>query len=493
MKHFSFLVILRFIIYFVISSKSLASGETNSCALTNLPTGLSYDVDWGDPSSTSFNLITCLTVTNDHDVSRHEVAYSSIPIPESLDLQSWKINRLVVVGANNKRIPAQFEVISRWKGSVTSTSLPIKWLQIAIPVNISASTNATYHLRLYSTSQARSVDAVNDVFISTSGIEHTISTGSATGAEFVLREDLPRLLKSLNFGPGNILSPSSTGPSITFIPQSSSFGTSPITLDSSDAQVNYFEITEHGPVKATVLVEGQFSASNGASLCKTFNSYYFDDYESFTYSLALSFSRGSANIKVQYHVRNECSYADGSDWTDQTFLVDKASYSLNFSDGVPATSQSNYFYAGPSESSVSSGDAAGTLASLIVEQKRGRGSTWRRRARVLFNGSVVSNTLSYDRPMVAISNGSLLVGATMSYMRFREPQAVRINGSELSLDVISEQQRLGEGKGIWSTGIFFVSTVNTNERDDLQLLRLQAISELGECCEMDIYCNYFIW
>lgn len=89
-------------------------------------------------------------MTNDRPFQRKEVAYSGIPLAEDLNLFSEIDLRehLVVVGANNKRIPAQFNILSRWGGPLTDTSRPVRWAQVSIPVVIGASTTATFDLRL---------------------------------------------------------------------------------------------------------------------------------------------------------------------------------------------------------------------------------------------------------------------------------------------------------------------------------------------------------
>ena len=113
------------------------------------PSGVSYDIDWGTPSSSGFSALTCLTVTNDRPFERSEVAYSGIPLDDNLGLYSETDlkEHLVVVGANNKRIPAQFNILSRWGGPLTDASRPVRWVQVSIPVLIGASATASFDLR----------------------------------------------------------------------------------------------------------------------------------------------------------------------------------------------------------------------------------------------------------------------------------------------------------------------------------------------------------
>ena len=456
-------------------SQLILSVTAEECS--SAPTGV-YASNWGDASSNGFITLTCLTVKNDRAFDRSEVAYSGIPIDQSLDIRDVDLDRLVVVGANSKRIPAQFEVLSRWGGAVLQTSQPVRWLQVAIATSIIASGSATFDLRLYNFSQSRSTDLSQDVIVSsTGGNLHIVSTGDA---QFTLDASKPVLLSGIQIGSFTILNDSvNAGPSIVYIPQQQQYGTTPRSLDASDAKVTYFEITESGPVKATALIEGEFSDPSGASLCDTMDSYYVQPYESFTYSLALTFSHGRSDIKVAFHVRNQCSNGDGTSWTDQSFLINKASYSLDFSSGIQENVFSSHYHGAFSGSSISSSQSSSSSITTIVEQRKGSGSPWRRRARVR-SGSSISNDIHVNAPIVSVSDGSYAAGVTMSHMQYREPQALRIDGSVISIDVIGEQQRVGEGKGIWNHAIFFVRSVDgASVPSLLQNLRWPLLLEIG--------------
>ncbi|HUG86017.1 MAG TPA: DUF11 domain-containing protein, partial [Euzebya sp.] len=52
-------------------------------------------------------------------------------------------------------------------------------------------------------------------------------------------------------------------------------------------------------------------------------------------------------------------------------------------------------------------------------------------------------------PLVAVADDQLTVAAQMPWMRYREPQALRVDGTTLSLRLVSTDLRVGEGKGIW--------------------------------------------
>ena len=87
-------------------------------------------------------------MVNDQPVERRgEPAYSSLALGRDLDLGSTE--GLALVGPGGRLVPAQFDVVSRWAGTVDDTLQPIRWLQVTTPPRIEASSLARYALRRY--------------------------------------------------------------------------------------------------------------------------------------------------------------------------------------------------------------------------------------------------------------------------------------------------------------------------------------------------------
>jgi len=53
-------------------------------------------------------------------------------------------------------------------------------------------------------------------------------------------------------------------------------------------------------------------------------------------------------------------------------------------------------------------------------------------------------------PFLGASTGNYVVAAQIPWMRYREPQAIELRNNMLSLQFISQELVLGEGKGIWN-------------------------------------------
>lgn len=88
-------------------------------------------------------------------------------------------------------------------------------------------------------------------------------------------------------------------------------------------EVDRFRWIETGPVRAVAALDGHFLPSAGAGLCNLDGG---DDYPRFGYTAILTFERARRGFGLELHLRNECSDAQGNDWTDQAVTVDRASW-----------------------------------------------------------------------------------------------------------------------------------------------------------------------
>lgn len=405
--------------------------------LAGAPLGGVLAGDLGPAPASTFEAITCLEVANDTTGERRGLAGAGIPLPRALGLTTT--GSLAVIGPGERRHAAQFEVLARWGGRVDDASLPIRWLGVTVEARVAALGRATYALRRYP-----GLAAATDPFavtLTADGGGFVVDTGLAT---FTLDPANPALLDAIavdldDDGAGRTSVYTHTpgaGPRLAFEPGGGVVVLSTAVAGRVSVDAGGFEIVESGPARAVVMASGHFSAPGGASLCSPAG---VTPYERFGYTVVATFERGRRDVGLELHVRNECSDAAGWDWTDEAVTVRSASWELPFP-GLGATA---VWTAGL-------GPATGAgSASAVVEQRKGGGSPWRRRARILRDGAAVASGEALSSPLLALEGGELVVAASMPWMRYREPQALAAVGSTLSLRLVSEDLVVGEGKGLW--------------------------------------------
>ncbi len=373
--------------------------------------------DLGPAPGGAFEELTCLEIRNDDLRERHgELAVAGIPLARGAGLTSTA--DLAVVGPGDRRLAAQFEALSRWGGPVDDVSLPIRWLQVAVEARVGGEDAAAYSLRRYD-----SLPAPADSFaagIQASGMLHEVDTGLAT---FTLDPANPSLFEAISIdldddGVGRTevyRDRAGAGPKLVF-----ESGATDITLGTEDpAQVTVdsggFRILETGPVRVVVQLDGHFSAPGGASLCTRGGL----SYERFGYTMIATMKRGRRDLDLEFHFRNECSDAEAGPWTDDAVTVVSVSWEWPFDTLGTVTG----YFSGTGTVASSEPDFDGLA---VVEQRKGGGTPWRRRARILVNGVLWESAEEFSEPLAALGDGTLLVAATMPWMRFREPQCLAL-------------------------------------------------------------------
>lgn len=117
--------------------------------------------------------VTALDVANELPFARvGEPVTSGVPLPESRGL--FSTDRLQVMDSGGRQVPAQFRVLSRWRGGPDDVSRPIRWLEVNFPADVPAGGRATYVLDdAGAGSSSRRLDAVQ------TADRITITTGPA--------------------------------------------------------------------------------------------------------------------------------------------------------------------------------------------------------------------------------------------------------------------------------------------------------------------------
>lgn len=390
----------------------------------------------GPAATTPFRELTTVEIRNDRLTARLcEPAWSSIPVAAAADLTDTA--NLVLVDATGNRLASQFAITSRWGGTIDDTRLPARWLEVRTITSVPAEAVTTLTIRHYDAAPAADPDALlvtqdaGNTVIDTGAARFTLDpTNPALFAQIELATDAAGTLQTVyRHTPG-------AGPYLDF-----NDGVEDVVLSTVDAgrvtvDSDGFELVAAGPLAAVVHLRGHFVDPNGRARCASAGGY-----ERFGFSLAATFYRGSGDVVLQYHIRNECSDAFSGPWTDQAVTINEASWVFPFN-----AVDTLVHYGG--DTALTSGDT-GQAGNVKVAQNKGGGNPWQRRAELLVNGNQVENNDFFSDPMIAISNATLTASIQMPWLRYREPQAPAYRNGALALQFVSEPLLVGEGKGLW--------------------------------------------
>ena len=389
---------------------------------------LSADPIFAQTCNVGGNVISCLEVRNDLATARtDEVAYSGVAIPAAANLLDT--NQIEVADLAGTAVPAQFRVLARWGGTVDNPARPIRWLEVAIQDNVAANTTNEYQLRRNVTP----APVLTPLTVTDLGNgDYSIATGAAT---FRVDSTNPALLESVVLGATTVYTHTAgAGPVLEIGGNVLDTTTGAVQVDA-----NSFVVLEEGPLKASVAVQGHFidaGFDNDETLCNDFGG--LADYQAMGFTAVLTFTRGTGHVDFNVEIRNECLDAQFGPFPGGERTFQRASWELPVSVGTATR-----FYG-------ASGALTTATGNVVVEQRKGAGNPWARRARVLDNGVEVVTATTVDRPFVSVSGTTGAVTAQMPWMRFREPQALAATGSTLSLRFVSEPLQVGGAKGLWN-------------------------------------------
>ncbi|MCA9520898.1 MAG: hypothetical protein KC609_07990 [Myxococcales bacterium] len=442
-----------------------ADGTTDAVVVTvDLPEGV-----LGLPPSDCATIRTLL-VTNDRSFERNrEIAFSGIPLPASLGLLDTK--RLIVTNESGAWVRAQFDVLSRWGGTLEGTNAatrPIRWLQIALVVTAGDKSTRSFELRqCTSDPQLPTSDALEARIVDESDGTKTVETGVA---RFRLNPYNPALIEWIDVdfqltgsfdrvythrvGSGPLL----VGPKGTLVTTLGAYTSldhkqtvvvAPRVDNLSQPDVR---IIERGPLKVSVLVRGVFRHSALERDCT--NNGVSDPTDPFGYSAVLTFFRGSADVGLQLNFRNECGSLSNSgyteDFTDEGADIDRVSWEFPLDIGG-----TKLFGASSTQLFSSDNGFAGTLRVGQDKGSIGVAGGWKPAGTIQLepdsgpSQSLLETGLLIE-PYVALNGPSYSAFAQLAYLPYREPMALVVGLDNISLQIVSQPLHVGEAKAIWS-------------------------------------------
>ena len=384
-------------------------------------------IDWGAAPAGCTDLYT-VDIRNDTNIDRAvSLARSALPIAYGLSLTG--ADELMFAGPGNRRVPAQFSVAARWSAGPAESAARVRWVTATVLANVPAQSMARYVLRhcpgLAPLDLGVDQVAVNGMM----GMPSTVDTVAARFTVADADRGMPLMNVttddwSVDIGGGALLEAAGQ-------PQ----------MLAQSAPVEWLET---GPVRAVARQQGHFPFT----ICGAQPGY----------DIQYIFALGSSDVDIVVDFVNECgagtsagtlgvSPVDGSPWWDD-FLPD-ATFSIDIvaASGAPHTPEATT-------------DGLLTFTdpdAVRVAQLRGMDSVpmtdteWRRA--VAEQGpalaTVVDSDTFWTAPSAAIRGASWLLGGTIGWMRYREPQAVRVEANRMSL-VLIDDMSVGEAQGIWN-------------------------------------------
>jgi hypothetical protein len=444
--------------------------QVSDCAMGQAPTS-ALAGRLAPPAGSSFESLGCFEIVNDRDQARsRQLASGGLALPRALALSDTDLDHLAVIAADGARLAAQFRPISRWGGPLAETQRPIRWLEVIVAAAPPADGGVRYELRRYA-SPLTTVGALDPwaVQVTETASGTLIDTGLA---DFLVDPTNPALLETVNAASSDAADAPrqrvmdarpGDGPRLRLDPEGSDALS---TARPGTVTVEDFRIEEAGPVRARVVLHGRFVDPTGTSRC---DSAGVPAYEPFAFTATMTWSRASRDIELDWVLRNECSDAFFPPWTDETRRWREAGW--RFPALVDATSS-----------------AAGGLGAIrlvnaeaTAEQRTGAFSAndWQRRFELRDVNGTIEQGLAAAAPLVGRTAPDFVAALQMPWMRFREPQALRIAANAgLEALTISRPRLIGEGKGLWARALLQLRPAGPAPLEDLSELRAQGTARL---------------
>ena len=360
-----------------------------------------------------------LEIANPSDIARDgEYAFAAIPL--SVDTALLDDASLAVFTPDGEYVVSQTRALSRYDGAPDDPERAVQWLQVGVIADVAAGSTATLQLR--------ATDGSEDgpgISVSPDGDAFSVETGAAT---FRVEPDAPALLTEAEVDGAALLA--GGGPRM-ITDAGTELGAADVVLDPDG-----FAIVEQGPARVSVMGKGHF-VGGGQTQCPGLG------YERYGYTVILSFSYGSPDVDVEYNFRNECGDAFSAPWTDDAVTLSEVAWDFTL---APAASE-HLFAGSGSIASASAGEV------VTVAQARGGGSPWARQARVVSGGQVLESAETFATPAAGVTlEGGTRALVQMPWMRYREPQGLRADGSTLSMLLVSEPVVIAEASAVWGQG-----------------------------------------
>jgi hypothetical protein len=400
----------------------------------------------GIPAGSATTLL-CFELREDLGIERTgEAAFGSVPIALETDLRDAQFDRLVVIGPGARQLPAQFRTIARWGAGLADTSAPVRWLQVSLRPDLPANASVTLALQRYA--QPLATPDPGALIVAPLGQRFRVDTGLAefeidpANASLLVRA----ALRATAGGPLTTVYQYVAGAAGHGLDVSVSTNAGAPLIAAGNALpgslvVDSFEWVDNGPIRAVAYLRGHLESGDNGDRCFGNNSLI-----AFPFAVTIAMTRGSRLLDYEWQFITACSDASGNNWGDEGVRIDALGWNWRLDTGTPASRQP--VTAGSGAVSLRT---AGSGDRFVVEQGRGGGMPWVRRAQVR-NASqaiVFESAERFDNPLIGVLGSSVVASLSAPWLRFREPQGLEVEADRIALRMISQPSLVGEGKGLW--------------------------------------------
>jgi hypothetical protein len=398
-------------------------------------------------------LLGCFEIADDAGARNGEIAAAGLPVARSAALQDADLSRVVVIGPGGLRWPADLRVLSRWGRPLADVGAPVRWLEVALAVDLAANARATFALLRLAAPPAV-IDDPGALRAESLGTDRYRFTQPAMQIDLDARSAMPvrRLtLRDPTTQAWVVVFDAQVGGSVDeglHVRWSNSAG-APL-LEASGAVPGSvavdrvrWQLPGTGGVQARVHIDGHFEAPGDVDRCPGDSSAL-----RFPWSLTLGVARGAPALEIEAQFGNACGIPQSAPDADLAQL-DFAQFVWPLAQGAGAQQIGLVATEGAFVAA-----APGSPVRRSVAQRRGGGTPWQRRAEATEDGVLRESAVVFANPAVAVQRplapGQLaLAVAVMPWMRYREPQALEVAAGRIALRFVHEPVRVGKAKSLW--------------------------------------------
>lgn len=364
-------------------------------------------------------------------------AVTGFLVPLALEEEVYSLNSLIVLDEGGQRLPAQFEVLSRWGSGPADCGAPIRYAYAHVNAVPPAGGEAAWRVA----SDAENPGESTTLTLAASPEAWVIDTGVA---RFTVRRDTFQGLSRVEVpdGAGGFAEISRLEP-----------GASGFRIDHSGekgvtAQAPWrLELERRGPQVVTVAARGFYAAPGGP--------------RDLGYTIRLHFYAGSGVVRVDHtYLYGEVEGWGATQVTNRT-RIERAWMQ------VPLTF--------PAAEVVARADTQthplGAAAAVQVEQGKRTPDDDAVRYAVRVGGEAIENGQWADHPHLDVVGNGYYARGTLARMAWREPQALAWNpqANALELEFTSTPIWVGGARGIWTIGALDFGVGAPPPPDSLQL------------------------